>query len=212
MMDTDLKNDFYHAQNVKEDVQLFLCQGLRKGQGGAKWKDDQLVCEISVTAKQSKPSCHIGGLLHIFFFMSAVGLTVLFWNAVLAIMISVLLFLYIHSSVSKETLLLISSLGLQISSEYVTGCRVTQFIPFRAVQDIVIHEAVTMNKVVYYLAVLLKHQNGKEWTNSLVPVFMHSMPRLDKLQEIHASVHRMWDFEKNHLESSKAGGDNCAVR
>ncbi|XP_041469298.1 phosphatidylinositol N-acetylglucosaminyltransferase subunit H-like [Lytechinus variegatus] len=144
--------------------------------------------------------------------MSAVGLTVLFWNAVLAIMISVLLVLYIHSSVSKETLLLISSLGVQISSEYVTGRRVTKFIPFRAVQDIVIHEAVTMNKVVYYLAVLLKHQNGTEWTNSLVPVFMHSMPRLDKLQEIHASVHRMWDFEKHHLESSKAGGDNCAVR
>lgn len=172
--------------------------------------DDKLICEISVTAKQLQQNVLLFCLLLL---ISVAGHIIWSWNAVLlAIIMIVLLFIYIRSSVSKETLLLISSLGVQISSEYVTGRRVVKFIPFRAVQDIVIHEAVTMHKIVYYLAVLLKHKTDGEWTNSLVPVFMHSMPRLEKLQEIHASVHKMWDFEKHQLESFQAGGDNNVPR
>ncbi|XP_072172813.1 phosphatidylinositol N-acetylglucosaminyltransferase subunit H-like isoform X2 [Diadema setosum] len=106
-----------------------------------------------------------------------------------------------------ESLLLITSLGLQISSECYTGRQATKFIPLEAVHDVIIHEAVTMHKVVYYVAVLLRKTRDSRRPDSIVPVFLHTMPRLETLREILSAVHKTIHFDGPNREAARGNQD-----
>ncbi|TNM95083.1 hypothetical protein fugu_017842 [Takifugu bimaculatus] len=96
--------------------------------------------------------------------------------------------LHIHFvKVDHESLLVIGSLGIQVSSSYASGRETTTFIEMNKIKDIVINEAIYMQQIIYYLCVLLKDPSDPDGASSVVPLFQSSKPRLDCLVKVYKS-------------------------
>ncbi|KAM9840677.1 phosphatidylinositol N-acetylglucosaminyltransferase subunit H [Aulostomus maculatus] len=96
--------------------------------------------------------------------------------------------LHIHFvKVDHESLLVIGSVGIQVSSNYASGRETTTFIEMNKIKDIVINEAIYMHKIIYYLCILLKDPSGPDSVSSVVPLFQSSKPRLNCLVEVYKS-------------------------
>ncbi|KAM4529447.1 phosphatidylinositol N-acetylglucosaminyltransferase subunit H [Fundulus diaphanus] len=96
--------------------------------------------------------------------------------------------LHIHFvKVDHETLLVIGSLGIQVSSSYASGREVTTFIEMSRIKDIVINEAVYLHQIIYYLCVLLKEPSEPNGVSSVVTLFQSSKPRLNCLVKVYKS-------------------------
>ncbi|TRY56983.1 hypothetical protein DNTS_023904 [Danionella cerebrum] len=89
--------------------------------------------------------------------------------------------------VDHETLLVIGSLGVQLSSSYASGRESTTFIEMSKLKDIVINEAIYMQSIIYYLCILIKDPVDSEKVSSVVPLFQSSKPRLNCLVEVYRS-------------------------
>lgn len=95
---------------------------------------------------------------------------------------------YLHFvKIDQETLLIIDSLGIQMTSSYASGKESTTFIEMGKVKDVVINEAIYMQKVIYYLCILLKDPLEPRQISQVVPVFQSAKPRLDCLIEVYKS-------------------------
>ncbi|XP_009210043.1 phosphatidylinositol N-acetylglucosaminyltransferase subunit H isoform X4 [Papio anubis] len=108
--------------------------------------------------------------------LAAYGLFTLCENSMIlsaAIFITLLGLLgYLHFvKIDQETLLIIDSLGIQMTSSYASGKESTTFIEMGKVKDIVINEAIYMQKVIYYLCILLKDPVEPHRISQVVPVF-----------------------------------------
>ncbi|XP_058469099.1 phosphatidylinositol N-acetylglucosaminyltransferase subunit H [Solea solea] len=96
--------------------------------------------------------------------------------------------LHIHFvKVDHESLLVIGSLGIQVSSSYASGRETTTFIEISKIKDIVINEAIYMQQIIYYLCVLLKDPSEPNAVSSVVPLFQSSKPRLNCLRKVYKS-------------------------
>ncbi|XP_076978912.1 phosphatidylinositol N-acetylglucosaminyltransferase subunit H isoform X2 [Tamandua tetradactyla] len=107
--------------------------------------------------------------------LAAYGLFTLCENSMIlsaAIFITLLGLLgYLHFvKIDQETLLIIDSLGIQMTSSYASGKESTTFIEMSKVKDVVINEAIYM-KVIYYLCILLKDPVEPHGISQVVPVF-----------------------------------------
>ncbi|KAM9356085.1 phosphatidylinositol N-acetylglucosaminyltransferase subunit H [Pholidichthys leucotaenia] len=89
--------------------------------------------------------------------------------------------------VDHESLLIIGSLGIQVSSSYASGREITTFIEMSKIKDIVINEAIYMHQIIYYLCVLLKDPSEPNAVSSVVPLFQSSKPRLNCLVKVYKS-------------------------
>nr|XP_036859832.1 phosphatidylinositol N-acetylglucosaminyltransferase subunit H isoform X2 [Manis javanica] len=123
--------------------------------------------------------------------LAAYGLFTLCENSMIlsaAIFITLLGLLgYLHFvKIDQETLLIIGSLGIQLTSSYASGKESTTFIEMGKVKDVVINEAIYM-KVIYYLCILLKDPVEPHGVSQVVPVFESTKPRLDCLIEVYKS-------------------------
>ncbi|XP_034018125.1 phosphatidylinositol N-acetylglucosaminyltransferase subunit H-like [Thalassophryne amazonica] len=106
--------------------------------------------------------------------------------------------LYIHFvKVDHESLLLIGSLGLQVSSIYASGRETTVFIEMSKIKDVVINEAIYMHHVIYYLCVLLKDSSDPDAVSSVVPLFQSSKPRLNCLVKVYKSCQEILSKQTN---------------
>uniref|UniRef100_A0A8D2DGD7 Phosphatidylinositol N-acetylglucosaminyltransferase subunit H conserved domain-containing protein n=1 Tax=Sciurus vulgaris TaxID=55149 RepID=A0A8D2DGD7_SCIVU len=88
---------------------------------------------------------------------------------------------YLHFvKIDQETLLIIDSLGIQMTSSYASGKESTTFIEMGNVKDVVINEAIYIlqQKVIYYLCILLKDPVEPHKISQVVPVFQCSGPVL----------------------------------
>ncbi|KAK2856398.1 hypothetical protein Q5P01_005133 [Channa striata] len=102
-------------------------------------------------------------------------------SAIVITLVSMML--YIHFvKVDHESLLIIGSLGIQVSSSYASGRETTTFIEMNKIKDIVINEAIYLHRIVYYLCVLLKDPLEPNAVSSVVPLFQSSKPRLNCLE------------------------------
>lgn len=96
--------------------------------------------------------------------------------------------LHIHLvKVDHESLLVIPSVGIQVSSSYASGRETTTFIEMSRIKDVVINEAVHLHQIIYYLCILLKDASGPDAVSEVVPLFQSSRPRLNCLQKIYQS-------------------------
>lgn len=96
--------------------------------------------------------------------------------------------LHIHIvKVDHESLLVIGSLGIQVSSSYASGREITTFIEMSKIKDIVINEAIYMHQIIYYLCVLLKDPSDANSVLGVVPLFQSSKPRLNCLEKVYKS-------------------------
>lgn len=105
---------------------------------------------------------------------------------------------YLHFvKIDQETLLIIDSLGIQMTSSYASGKESTTFIEMSKVKDIVINEAIYMQKVIYYLCILLKDPIEPYGISQVVPVFQSAKPRLDCLTEVYRSCQEILAHHKD---------------
>ncbi|KAF6132088.1 phosphatidylinositol glycan anchor biosynthesis class H [Phyllostomus discolor] len=82
---------------------------------------------------------------------------------------------YLHFvKIDQETLLIIDSLGIQLTSSYASGKESTTFIEMGKVKDVIINEAIYMQKVIYYLCILLNDPADPHGISQVVPVFQVS--------------------------------------
>ncbi|KYO21701.1 phosphatidylinositol N-acetylglucosaminyltransferase subunit H isoform X1 [Alligator mississippiensis] len=82
------------------------------------------------------------------------------------------LIVYLHFvKIDQESLLVIASLGIQMTSSYASGKENTTFIEMSRVKDVVINEAICMQKVIYYLCILLRDPLDPQSVSEVVPLF-----------------------------------------
>ncbi|KAI5643168.1 GPI-GlcNAc transferase complex, PIG-H component domain-containing protein [Phthorimaea operculella] len=110
-------------------------------------------------------------------------------------------------SVQSETLLVIPTVGIQNSVKYVLG-KEDNFITWSSIDDVIINEVVKLNRVLYYLTVLVKVTNpGYDGENiKLIPLFKYTKPRLAMLEKIYSELQGLL-IETPPVETSMASGD-----
>ncbi|XP_064485630.1 phosphatidylinositol N-acetylglucosaminyltransferase subunit H-like isoform X1 [Ornithodoros turicata] len=98
----------------------------------------------------------------------------------------ILLAVKFHGRVKQESLLVMRSLGLQTTTTFVTGRQVSRFISKETIKDVVISEAITMHRVIFYLVILLHNVDSSG--SKLIPLFQNTFPRLDALRTVYHGV------------------------
>ncbi|XP_021370622.1 uncharacterized protein LOC110461482 [Mizuhopecten yessoensis] len=91
--------------------------------------------------------------------------------------------------IQSESLVFISSVGVNVKMKNWFGQVTAEFFEINEIKDIVILEAITMQKVVCYLAVVL--EEGGSSSERLYPLFMKSSPDLETLKVIYRDVHQL---------------------
>ncbi|XP_043930105.1 phosphatidylinositol N-acetylglucosaminyltransferase subunit H [Protopterus annectens] len=96
------------------------------------------------------------------------------------------LMVYLHfMKIDEESLLIIGSLGIQMTASYASGRESTTFIEMNQVKDIVINEVIHMQQVIYQLCLLLRDASDPNGVSAVVPVFQSSKPRLNCLVKVY---------------------------
>ena len=88
--------------------------------------------------------------------------------------------------IREESFTVIRGVGIQLETVFCNGKRSTVFLDRARVRDIVINEGFRRQRVVFFLAVLLKDDEDQ-----VVVVFEHSLPRLATLLEVYDGARRM---------------------
>ncbi|XP_054715679.1 phosphatidylinositol N-acetylglucosaminyltransferase subunit H-like [Uloborus diversus] len=104
---------------------------------------------------------------------------------VFLLFLCLLLILKLHFKVKEESLLVMASLGLQLTTTFVTGRRASRLIPARRIQDVVLIEGIFMHRVLFYLSVLLHDPLQVE---GVIPVFQNLLPRIECLEIVYQGV------------------------
>ncbi|XP_023236417.1 phosphatidylinositol N-acetylglucosaminyltransferase subunit H-like isoform X1 [Centruroides sculpturatus] len=108
---------------------------------------------------------------------------------IILILLCVILIAKLHLKVKQESLLVITSIGLQFTTTFVTGRQNSKFIHQCHIKDVVINEGITMHRVIFYLAVLLKDASQPLGIGKILPLFQHTFPRLECLEQIYTGIH-----------------------
>ncbi|XP_050711576.1 phosphatidylinositol N-acetylglucosaminyltransferase subunit H-like [Eriocheir sinensis] len=87
----------------------------------------------------------------------------------------------IHGKIVSETLLVVAGLGIQTTATFYMGKRHTRFIPWGSVIDILLAETISMQRVLFYMALLVKAETTVQ-NRELIPLFLNTWPRLACLQ------------------------------
>lgn len=129
-------------------------------------------------------TCSVWLIAYVVFFLTEV--TAVLSAAIFVTLVGMLV--HVHFvKIDHETLLIIGSLGVQVSSCYASGRESTTFIEMSRIKDIVINEAIYMHRVIYYLCILLKDPTDPDGLSSVVPLFQSSKPRLNCLVKVYKS-------------------------
>ncbi|CAH0594179.1 unnamed protein product [Chrysodeixis includens] len=124
---------------------------------------------------------------------------------VIIIVLSFLVFFWVTHSVQSETLLVIPTVCIQSSVKYVYG-REDNFMAWSSIDDVIINEVIKMNRVLYFLTVLIKQNNPgsqESETVKLVPLFKYTKPRLVMLEKIYSELQTLLvDAQKETIMGS----------
>jgi len=77
------------------------------------------------------------------------------------------------TTVKEESILAIRNVGVQVKTTYLSGRSVSHFIERSRICDIIIHEAITMWQVKFYMAIIVARQDR------MIVVFEHLLPQLN---------------------------------
>ncbi|XP_063538932.1 phosphatidylinositol N-acetylglucosaminyltransferase subunit H-like [Cydia strobilella] len=119
----------------------------------------------------------------VFLIYVRINLTIL---VVIVTVLSFIVFFWVTHSVQSETLLVIPTVGIQSSVQYVVG-REDNFVPWTKIDDIIINEAIKLNRVLYFLTLLVKINSDYE-PLKLIPLFKYTKPRLLMLESIYKEI------------------------
>nr|XP_009930112.1 PREDICTED: phosphatidylinositol N-acetylglucosaminyltransferase subunit H [Opisthocomus hoazin] len=103
---------------------------------------------------------------------------------------SVFAWLVLQNSMVLSAAIFVMLIGLIMYLHFTT------FIEMSQVKDVVINEAIHMQKVIYYLCILLQDPRDPQGISEVVPLFQSSKPRLDCLIEVYRSCQEILDQRK----------------
>lgn len=86
-------------------------------------------------------------------------------------------------TVTSETILVVSGIGMQVTQTFWIGMESSRFFACSDVRDVVINEAITMHRTLFYLVAIVGLG-----TEILVPLFVNTRPRLQQLQLIRGMI------------------------
>ncbi|XP_059053438.1 phosphatidylinositol N-acetylglucosaminyltransferase subunit H-like [Achroia grisella] len=123
---------------------------------------------------------------------------------IIIIVLSFLVFFWITHSVQSESLLIIPTVGIQSTVKYVFG-REENFVPWSSVDDVIINEVIKLNRVLYYLTILVKTNQATQdsETIKLLPLFKYTKPRLLMLETIYTELQAL--LTEFHVDQSANG-------
>jgi len=99
------------------------------------------------------------------------------------VLISILVVcLLLHCKVKEESVLVISSMGLQITTTFMSGRKVSTFLENLNISGIVINEITSRQCILSYLTVLTESQQA------VIPLFQSTLPRLNYLRKVYAAL------------------------
>ncbi|XP_064623793.1 phosphatidylinositol N-acetylglucosaminyltransferase subunit H-like [Lineus longissimus] len=98
----------------------------------------------------------------------------------------------LNRKVIEESLLVISCLGVQITTKFASGRQTSIFFDRSEIKDIIIQESISMQCILHILSILLKKPNMDD--HRLLPLFKHTFPRLEFLQQAYQGVQSVMDF------------------
>ncbi|CAH2045574.1 unnamed protein product, partial [Iphiclides podalirius] len=101
------------------------------------------------------------------------------------------IFFWLTHSVQSESILVIPTVGIQNSIKYVLG-RDDVFVPWAKIDDVIINEVIKLNRVLYYLTLIVKagtsHPSPESEVIKLIPLFKYTKPRLVMLETIYSEL------------------------
>ncbi|XP_068619255.1 phosphatidylinositol N-acetylglucosaminyltransferase subunit H-like [Battus philenor] len=110
---------------------------------------------------------------------------------IIFIVLSFLVFFWITHSVQSESVVVIPTVGIQNSIKYVFG-REDIFVAWANIDDVIIHEVIKLNRVLYFLTLLVKNSASQSSQESdgikLIPLFKYTKPRLVMLEAIYTEL------------------------
>ncbi|XP_028176216.1 phosphatidylinositol N-acetylglucosaminyltransferase subunit H-like [Ostrinia nubilalis] len=198
MMNSNQKMDYENINGVTLSLKVDTPNGATNSR----------LFTISYKSKPNKSSWPKASLfLAILFNMIAIFYIRISLTAIVVIIVvlSFLVFFWITHSVQSEILLVIPTVGIQSSVKYVYG-REDHFVPWSSVDDVIINEVIKMNRVLYFLTVLVKTSNQESESLKLMPLFKYTKPRLAMLEIIYSELQRLLT-ETHCPEPEKAAGD-----
>uniref|UniRef100_UPI00398ED782 phosphatidylinositol N-acetylglucosaminyltransferase subunit H isoform X2 n=1 Tax=Pristiophorus japonicus TaxID=55135 RepID=UPI00398ED782 len=110
--------------------------------------------------------------------------------AIIMTLLGMILHLHLFK-IDQESMLIIGSVGVQMNTLYASGRESVSFIEMKKVKDIVINEAIYMQRIIYYLCILLIDPGNPRGVSEVVPVFQSAKPRLDCLSQVYRSCHEI---------------------
>ncbi|XP_038206603.1 phosphatidylinositol N-acetylglucosaminyltransferase subunit H-like [Zerene cesonia] len=122
---------------------------------------------------------------------------------VIFIVIAFLIFFWVTHTVQEESVLVIPTVCVQSSVKFVVG-REDNYIPWSNIDDVIINEVVQMNRVLYFLTILVK-TNETEGNPKLMPMFKYTKPRLMMLQVIYNQIQALLLESRNELTELGSG-------
>lgn len=108
---------------------------------------------------------------------------------IVLVLLCIVLIAKLHLKVKQESLLVMTSIGLQFTTTFATGRQNSKFIHQCHIKDVVINEGITMHRVIFYLAVLLNDASHPLGVGKILPLFQHTFPRLECLEQIYTGIH-----------------------
>ncbi|XP_062595820.1 phosphatidylinositol N-acetylglucosaminyltransferase subunit H-like [Saccostrea cucullata] len=92
----------------------------------------------------------------------------------------------------SESMLVVPAVGINVSSVNRLGQVNTEFFPRQLVQDVVIVEAIIMQRLATYLAIL--YQDPTSGQKKIRPMFLKSRLKIDELKSIYQKVQKNLKF------------------
>eukprot|EP00731_Ephydatia_muelleri_P027940 Em0019g813a len=89
-------------------------------------------------------------------------------------------------SVYKETVVILSSVGVHVTKRYWSGRSTSSFIPHNLVRSVVLNEGIALQRVIFYLALLVGPDTGS--VTRIIPLFTTFSPRLAELETAYHSL------------------------
>lgn len=136
---------------------------------------------FTVERKYSTYFRHIIAFLLLSFFIYITELSTFF--GLIFFSITIFYFFYLLSSrVRKESAYLFVPVGLQLNASFLLGNKSHTFISWSSIQDFLIVEVISRQRIIYCLIVLVKNSDGI----SYVTLFENTQPRLIILEKVYS--------------------------
>ena len=122
-------------------------------------------------------------------------------SLIVLILILIIQLIYFITSVKKDTLLVVESVGIYTEGKRVFyGLSSSKFVPWDTVVDVFINEVIKGQKVLYFLTFLVRESFGGKDSLKLVPLFQELIPERKCLEYMYEKLAGLIGPKKGRIQ------------